>query len=45
MKAIFGVMNIINRGLQLGETIKNKSADDFAPYHVEKLPLLMPNPD
>lgn len=36
MKAIFGVMNIINRALQLGSTISKKSADNFAPYHIDK---------
>lgn len=40
MKAIFGVMNIINRALQLGWTISKKSADNFAPYHIDKSGLL-----
>lgn len=40
MKAIFGVMNIINRALQLGSTISKKSADNFAPYHIDKSGLL-----
>lgn len=42
MKAIFGVMNIINRALQLGSTIKKKSADNFAPYHIDKSGLFRP---
>lgn len=42
MKAIFGVMNIINRALQLGSTISKKSADNFAPYHIDKKNLQMP---